>query len=102
MSIEWNYYIPDAPRRQSPKDKGFLTYPKEWSIVISTEKQEAKAMLKNYKSEDDKLDKKERKARIETLRARMVSTQQTVLEAKIPVIVLVEGWDSAGKGNLIN
>ena len=59
-------------------------------------------MLKNYKSEDDKLDKKERKARIETLRARMVSTQQTVLEAKIPVIVLVEGWDSAGKGNLIN
>ena len=36
--------------------------------MISTEKQEAKAMLKNYKSEDDKLDKKERKARIETLK----------------------------------
>ena len=59
-------------------------------------------MLKNYKPEDDKLDKKERKAKIDALRARLVSGQQTVREAKIPVIVLVEGWDSAGKGDLIN
>ncbi|MBQ3276194.1 MAG: phosphate--AMP phosphotransferase [Oscillospiraceae bacterium] len=59
-------------------------------------------MLKNYKPADDKLNKRERKLRIEELRSRMVSGQQTVREAGIPVIVLVEGWDSAGKGDLIN
>ena len=59
-------------------------------------------MLKNFKREDDKLSRSERKAEIERLRFEMVSTQQTVREAKLPVIVLVEGWDSAGKGYLIN
>jgi len=59
-------------------------------------------MLQDFKREDDKLDKASRKAEILRLRDRMVNTQQTVREAKLPVIVLLEGWDSAGKGNLIN
>ncbi len=59
-------------------------------------------MLKDYKRPDEKLGKNERKEEIERLRSQLVAQQQTVLEAKIPVIVMVEGWDSAGKGNLIN
>ena len=59
-------------------------------------------MLQNFKREDDKLSKTERKAEILRLRDQMVNTQQTVREAKLPVIVLLEGWDSAGKGMLIN
>ena len=59
-------------------------------------------MLQDFKRKDDKLDKAERKAEICRLRDTMVNSQQTLREAKLPVIVLVEGWDSAGKGNLIN
>ncbi len=59
-------------------------------------------MLKKFKRADDKLTKEQRKAETERLRFEMVSTQQAVREAKLPVIVLVEGWDSAGKGMLIN
>ena len=59
-------------------------------------------MLQDFKREDDKLDKASRKAEILRLRDQMVNTQQTVREAKLPVIVLLEGWDSAGKGMLIN
>jgi len=59
-------------------------------------------MLKNFKRPEDNLSKEERRAEIKRLRFSMVSTQQTVLAAKLPVIVLVEGWDSAGKGTLLN
>ncbi|MBR4578778.1 MAG: polyphosphate:AMP phosphotransferase [Oscillospiraceae bacterium] len=59
-------------------------------------------MLTNFHREDDNLNKKERKSEIDRLRARLAGQQQTILEAKIPVVVLVEGWDCAGKGNLIN
>ena len=59
-------------------------------------------MLKDYKRPDEKLGKNDRKEEIERLRSQLVAQQQTVLEAKIPVIVMVEGWDCAGKGNLIN
>ncbi len=59
-------------------------------------------MLKEFKRKNDGLGKEERKARIEEQRAKMVRQQQEMGEAKLPVIVLVEGWDSAGKGHLIN
>ena len=59
-------------------------------------------MLQDFKRKDDKLDKTERKAETIRLRDIMVNSQQTLREANLPVIVLVEGWDSAGKGNLIN
>ena len=63
---------------------------------------EARQMLKEFKRKNDGLGKEERKARIEEQRAKMVRQQQEMGEAKLPVIVLVEGWDSAGKGHLIN
>ena len=59
-------------------------------------------MLQDFKRKDDDLDKDERKAEIKRLRETLVARQQTVREAKLPVIVLLEGWDSAGKGYLIN
>ena len=59
-------------------------------------------MLKSYKRKDDGLGKTERKQRTNELRAQLVEQQQMVREPKLPVVVLVEGWDSAGKGNLIN
>ena len=59
-------------------------------------------MLQDFQRKDDGLDKKERKAEIKRLRELLVSRQQDIREAKLPVIVLVEGWDSAGKGYLIN
>ena len=59
-------------------------------------------MIRDYKRKDDKLSKAERKAEIRRLRDMLVSQQQAVRDAKLPVIVLVEGWDCAGKGSLIN
>ena len=61
-------------------------------------------MLKQYKkkaAKEDK-DKGEIKAEIKALRTRLNAQQQRLLEAKLPVIVLVEGWAAAGKGTLIN
>ena len=59
-------------------------------------------MLQDFKRKDDNLDKKQRKAEIVRLRDMLVNSQQLIREAKFPVIVLLEGWDSAGKGTLIN
>lgn len=59
-------------------------------------------MLQNFKRADDKLDKTERKAETLRLRSKMVGQQLSVRQAKLPVIVLIEGWAAAGKGNLIN
>ena len=59
-------------------------------------------MLQDFKRNDDNMNKEERKAEIKRLRESLVARQQDVREAKLPVIVLIEGWDSAGKGNLIN
>ena len=59
-------------------------------------------MIRDFKRKDDKLDKAARKAEIRHLRDRLVIQQQAVRDAKLPVIVLLEGWDCAGKGNLIN
>ena len=59
-------------------------------------------MLQDFKRKDDNLDKSARKAEIVRLRDMLVNSQQKIREAKLPVIVLLEGWDSAGKGSLIN
>ena len=59
-------------------------------------------MIRDFKRKDDKLDKAARKAEIRRLRDMLVSRQQAVRDARLPVIVLLEGWDCAGKGNLIN
>ena len=59
-------------------------------------------MLHDFKPSDDGLDKAQRKAEIARLRERIAAQQQSVMAAKLPVVVLVEGWDCAGKGHLIN
>lgn len=59
-------------------------------------------MLKEFKRSNDGLSKEERKAAVKSLRKALAARQSKLRDAKIPVIVLVEGWDSAGKGGLIN
>ena len=59
-------------------------------------------MLHDFKPADDGLDKAQRKAEIDRLREKLAAQQQSVMAAKLPVVVLVEGWDCAGKGHLIN
>ena len=57
-------------------------------------------MLKEFKP--GKLEKKEAlKAEIKELRARLIAQQQQLREAKLPVLILLEGWAAAGKGSLI-
>ena len=41
------------------------------------------------------------KAEISALKARLSSQQQQVKQAKLPVVVLIEGWGASGKGDLI-
>ena len=59
-------------------------------------------MLKQFEKRSEKEDKGEVKAELKELRAHLNGQQQRLLEAKLPVIVLVEGWAAAGKGTLIN
>ena len=59
-------------------------------------------MLKAYVRPDDVLDKNARKAEANRLQQRLTAQQQEIRNAKLPVIVLVEGWGAAGKGTLIN
>jgi polyphosphate kinase 2 (PPK2 family) len=37
-----------------------------------------------------------------TLEARLGACQRAALDAGVPVVIVFEGWDAAGKGNLIN
>ncbi len=57
-------------------------------------------MLKDFekrKREDkDALD-----TELKELRAKLLAQQQLLVEAKLPVVVLIEGWSAAGKGSLI-
>jgi len=59
-------------------------------------------MLKVFKREDDGLDKASRKEETKRLQKLLTSRQPALREAKLPVVVLVEGWAAAGKGSLIN
>ncbi len=49
-----------------------------------------------------RLTKKEYKARLPYLRARLYDLQKACWDAGIPTVILFEGWDAAGKGTSIN
>ena len=57
-------------------------------------------MLKDYEKKK-KEDKDALAAEIKQLRVRLLAQQQQLRDAKLPVIVLIEGWSAAGKGSLI-
>ncbi len=57
-------------------------------------------MLKDYEPEKT-LDKSEMAEEIKALREKLLGQQQLIRDAKIPILVLVEGWAAAGKGSLI-
>ena len=38
---------------------------------------------------------------LKELREQLIARQQKIRDAKIPILVLVEGWAAAGKGSLI-
>ena len=59
-------------------------------------------MLKEYVRPDDGMRKEERKAEAKRLQDKLTALQMTLRDAKLPVIVLIEGWAAAGKGSLIN
>ena len=58
-------------------------------------------MLKEFERKKPE-DKKALSAEIKALREQLLGQQQRLRDAKLPVIVLVEGWAAAGKGSLIN
>ncbi len=57
-------------------------------------------MLKDYERKKGE-DKKELSAEIKQIRERLLGQQQMLRDAKLPVLVLIEGWAAAGKGSLI-
>lgn len=57
-------------------------------------------MLKDFEKKK-KEDKDALGAEIKALRGTLLSQQQLLRSAKLPVIVLIEGWAAAGKGSLI-
>ncbi len=59
-------------------------------------------MLNNYIRPEDGLDRESRKAETKRLQVLLTAQQPALREAKLPVVVLVEGWAAAGKGGLIN
>ena len=59
-------------------------------------------MLKERGKNTEKENKGQLKAEIKEMRTQLIGQQQQMREAKLPVIVLVEGWAAAGKGTLIN
>ena len=60
-------------------------------------------MLHDFKPSDDGLEVKPSERRRSTGSAKNSRrSSRDVMAAKLPVVVLVEGWDCAGKGHLIN
>ena len=57
-------------------------------------------MLKEWK-EMECPDKEELKARLSTAREKLARQQMLIKEKKIPVLVVMEGWGTAGKGHCI-
>ena len=57
-------------------------------------------MLKDFEMKKPE-NKDQLKEQTKALRATLLGQQQQLLEAKLPVIVLIEGWAAAGKGSLI-
>ena len=59
-------------------------------------------MLREFQRKEDGLSKEQRRERISALRDKLTDQQLRVRDAKLPIIVLVEGWSASGKGSLIN
>ena len=57
-------------------------------------------MLKDFEKSKQE-DKSVLNEEIKALRAQLMAQQQQLREAKLPVMVLIEGWSAAGKGTLI-
>ncbi len=57
-------------------------------------------MLKDFEKAKTE-DKSALNEEIKALRAQLMGQQQQLREAKLPVLVLIEGWSAAGKGTLI-
>lgn len=57
-------------------------------------------MLKEWNKPEMPSDE-DRQMRLAKARARLIEQQMQIKEKKIPVLVLVEGWDTAGKGSVI-
>jgi len=57
-------------------------------------------MLKDFEKSKAE-DKETLSAEIKALRERLIVQQQQLRDAKLPVLVLIEGWAAAGKGSLI-
>ena len=58
-------------------------------------------MLKDWVFDAEKPDKEGCKARLKELRQELAGLQQHLRQARLPVIVLLEGWGAAGKGSAI-
>ena len=69
-------------------------------VVAEARQKAAEKAEKKAAKEEEKRDPV--KAEIKALRTRLAALQQTVKEQGLPIIVLVEGWATAGKGSLIN
>ena len=57
--------------------------------------------LKNFCFTDSPLDREQKKQAIKQQAARLEKLQLLVKQSALPVIVLVEGWGTAGKGSRI-
>ena len=57
-------------------------------------------MLKEFERKEAE-DKKTLNAEIKKIREKLLGQQQLLRDAKLPVLVLIEGWAAAGKGSLI-
>ncbi len=58
--------------------------------------------MSKEESRGKKDDSSQLKAEVKALRERLMACQQELRVKGLPIIVLVEGWSSAGKGSLIN
>ena len=58
-------------------------------------------MLYDFSFEDNSVVSEEQKEVIRKLRETLFTQQQLIKTAKLPVLVLIEGWGAAGKGSVI-
>ena len=58
--------------------------------------------MKKEEKEARKEEKEQQKSELKQLREKLMGQQQAIRAKGLPIIVLVEGWATAGKGRLIN
>ena len=59
-------------------------------------------MLMDWQFQKVKREARDCRERLKARRTDLAALQQPLKEAKLPVIVLVEGWGAAGKGSVIH